>query len=471
MIANAKAGGEIILHGGSYAAGLTLAANTIQNVTDMVFEGGASYDVTTNDANVGAGKSLAVNAFFLLAGQALTFDGSAETDGRFSFIGGQGDDVLIGGARGDDFDIGARGGNDAVSAGAGSDKINGLMEGDQVDGGEGFDTVRASTEIDPVFDFTATTLVNVESLVLAGSTFNLNDGNVAAGKTLDVTGAPELFDGSAETDGHFHIVQNGGGSTWLGGALRDTIDVSQAIGTQAASGGGNDLFIAGAALSDNFFFDGGEGSDTLSVAGDYLGGYQFQDNTIVNVEKLALAGGNSYFFTSADGNVGSGQVLTVDLSALGSGDLVAFDGGAETDGNFVFLGGAGSDQFRGGQNDDAFTGGRGEDVFNGDGGADRFIYRGIKDTTVAAPDFIAGFSHIEGDAIDLSAIDANGNAAGDGKFHFIGTAAFSHTAGELRFEKTGGNTFITGDVNGDAVADFQIELGGKIGLHAADFIL
>ena len=42
-------------------------------------------------------------------------------------------------------------------------------------------------------------------------------------------------------------------------------------------------------------------------------------------------------------------------------------------------------------------------------------------------------------------------------------AAFSHTAGELRYEQISGNTYIEGDTNGDGIADFMIRADG---LHA-----
>ena len=43
-------------------------------------------------------------------------------------------------------------------------------------------------------------------------------------------------------------------------------------------------------------------------------------------------------------------------------------------------------------------------------------------------------------------------------FAFIGNAAFSHQAGQLRFESAGGQTAIYADVDGDGYADMQIVL-------------
>jgi serralysin len=59
----------------------------------------------------------------------------------------------------------------------------------------------------------------------------------------------------------------------------------------------------------------------------------------------------------------------------------------------------------------------------------------------------------------------------DDPFTFVGTAAFSGIAGQLRYEITDGNTLVTGDMNGDGFADFMIRLDGSHSLVAGDFIL
>jgi hypothetical protein len=56
-------------------------------------------------------------------------------------------------------------------------------------------------------------------------------------------------------------------------------------------------------------------------------------------------------------------------------------------------------------------------------------------------------------------------------FTWIGNAGFSSTAGELRFEYSGGDTHIFGDTNGDGTADIALVLSGEIALTVGDFIL
>jgi hypothetical protein len=81
-----------------------------------------------------------------------------------------------------------------------------------------------------------------------------------------------------------------------------------------------------------------------------------------------------------------------------------------------------------------------------------------------------------GDVIDLSRIDANALIDGNQAFDFVGSAAFSGSAGELRFENIslGGPIWIVqGDVNGDGVSDFEVILviSPADPITSSDFIL
>jgi serralysin len=78
-----------------------------------------------------------------------------------------------------------------------------------------------------------------------------------------------------------------------------------------------------------------------------------------------------------------------------------------------------------------------------------------------------------GDDIDLSTIDANDAAAGNTAFSFLTAsgAAFTGVAGQLRWQNFSSLTLVEGDINGDRVADFQIQLTGSKNLTAVDFIL
>ena len=123
--------------------------------------------------------------------------------------------------------------------------------------------------------------------------------------------------------------------------------------------------------------------------------------------------------------------------------------------------------------DDTIVGGGGADVLFGGAGADIFALAMLPDSTVdlAGWDTIGDFSTFAGDVIELSGIDANPGFGGDQAFTFIGTAAFSGMAGQLRAQVGGGATMVLGDVNGDNAADFAIKLTGSHVLSGANFIL
>ena len=54
----------------------------------------------------------------------------------------------------------------------------------------------------------------------------------------------------------------------------------------------------------------------------------------------------------------------------------------------------------------------------------------------------------------------------------INTAAFSiGVAGQLRYSVAGSTTLMEGDVNGDGIADFQLQLTGNHTFVAADLLL
>ena len=117
-------------------------------------------------------------------------------------------------------------------------------------------------------------------------------------------------------------------------------------------------------------------------------------------------------------------------------------------------------------------GGGGKDTLTGGIGNDRFGYAGTADSAVGAnADVITDFSHAQADKIDLAAIDANSDVAGNQAFSFIGTALYSSVAGQLRTSIVGSVTTIAGDVNGDGVSDFHIQLTGAVALVAGDFVL
>ena len=140
------------------------------------------------------------------------------------------------------------------------------------------------------------------------------------------------------------------------------------------------------------------------------------------------------------------------------------------DGNDIILGGIGNDVINGGIGNDQITGEGGGDTLAGGTGADVFIYTDIAHSAPALRDRLTDFVHLTDD-IRLTAIDANANAGGNQAFTFIGTSAFGGVAGQLRYGISGANAVVSGDVNGDSVADFQILLNNVAVLSSLDFFL
>jgi len=144
----------------------------------------------------------------------------------------------------------------------------------------------------------------------------------------------------------------------------------------------------------------------------------------------------------------------------------------------VITGDAGANALNGGGGSDVITGGLGRDTLTGGADHDVFYFKAINETPVGAgvrdviTDFQPGL-----DDIDLSTIDANPSKAGDQPFKFVGTQAFGGKAGELHYQTfdqpgtANDITVVSGDINGDRVADFEIEIAGLQKLTASDFIL
>ena len=163
---------------------------------------------------------------------------------------------------------------------------------------------------------------------------------------------------------------------------------------------------------------------------------------------------------------GTGNDLGNTIKGNSGANLIAGAGGNDTlyggAGDDILQGGTGNDVIRGGAGKDVIVGGAGVDVLTGDDSvhaADRFLFESAGDSGFGAGnrDVITDFDAY--DLIDLSKIDANTLAAGDQAFRYIGAAAFS-AAGQLRMEIVKGAAVLEADVNGDRVADFQIELTG-----------
>ncbi|HEY0028854.1 MAG TPA: ELWxxDGT repeat protein [Allosphingosinicella sp.] len=124
---------------------LTLGAGQLAGVERIVLYSGTflpggdpvSYRLAVDDSAVHPAEQLALSATSLLATESLTFNGSAELDGKFYIKAGAGADSLTGGAKADMLDGGA--GVDMLRGGDGKDWLVGGAGADLLEGGAGVD--------------------------------------------------------------------------------------------------------------------------------------------------------------------------------------------------------------------------------------------------------------------------------------------------------------------------------------------
>lgn len=203
--------------------------------------------------------------------------------------------------------------------------------------------------------------------------------------------------------------------------------------------------------------------DTMALSGDFSSGFILTHMNAA-ITELLLCDDHDYSLITHDDFVGAGARLTIHGERLAFGGHVMFDGSAETDGSFSFLGSENNDFFFGGAGDDLVRGGGGADTLTGRGGHDTFVYTAASDSTGPGYDTLADFDPKQ-DRIDLPGTvtglnlpiesgtlsTASFNAdLGAALSHLgVGYAAFyAPDAGDLA-----GNVFLVVDANG--VAGYQ----------------
>jgi Ca2+-binding RTX toxin-like protein len=354
------------------------------------------------------------------AGLAMAVAGGAGDDvlsNATTLDGGDGNDVLSGGVQldggaGDDVLTGATGlgaGRGVeISGGDGNDIIRGTIGADILDGGAGSDQVVYAS---------STQGVTVNLLLGIGT------GGDAQGDVL--TGIENVV-GSTHGDS---LTGSAAGDILYGLAGNDIL----------VGGAGADILFGGAGADQ---LDGGSGIDTAYYIGSVAG---------VHIDLGAH---------TASGGDAAGDTLTGIEQVYGS------------DAADTLTGDAGANRLWGAGGDDVLTGGGGRDNLQGGAGNDRFVYLSASDSTgdITTQDAIEDFR--SGDKVDVSAIDANGAGPGNGTFTFLGGGAFTGAGGELRVDAgPNGYLAVSGDIDGDKVADFTINVLSDHALTAADFVL
>jgi serralysin len=240
-------------------------------------------------------------------------------------------------------------------------------------------------------------------------------------------------------------------------------------GVLQSAPGGNRIFLT--------IWDGG-GNDTYDFT-QYTTGLRVNLNpgawTITSqAQRAKLSWDGSKL---AAGNIANALLYHGDLHSLienalgGSGNDLMYGNSVANRlqgnaGNDSMNGRGGNDILIGGSGNDALYGSSGADALYGNSGADMFRFGSVSDSLPTSrdtiKDFVRGIDHI-----DLRSIDANTKIAGNQAFSFIGRSAFTGSAGQLKFA----SGVLSGDVNGDKIADFAVNVTGLTTLYKTDFYL
>lgn len=332
------------------------------------------------------------------------------TGGNDQLIGTTADEIIKG-LDGNDYIYGA-GGADRLIGGKGDDALDG-SDGDNLAdtllGGAGDDRLGGGS-----------------GDILDGGTgtdfFALFLGDTTKGLKLDLDGLTSggilhLKDGT--------LVRNMESGKLNLGSGADKVSIGDAK-VAVYAGAGNDVLT------------GGDGADTLG------GG---ADNDTID-------GGKGSDWVSYQGVSGN---LHIDLNIQGEAQAVGGNGGSDVLISIENLqGGAGDDTLIGDSHDNKIDSYGGADTITGGGGADTFVFTYAGQSQAFSPVTITDLSN--DDTIDVSGIDADSTTDGDQAFTHV--AHFSHHAGELIVFKSGADTVVQMDTNGDGSADEGIVLNG-----------
>jgi VCBS repeat-containing protein len=365
-----------------------------------------------------------------------------------------------------------------ATGGTGNDLFffgSGFTSADAINGGGGTNTL----ELDGTYtggnalSISTGMMSNIQTLLLAANhsyNITLDAGVVTTGHTLTVSasglgsGDALTVDGSALTAGTLVIDAGAGVDNLTGGA-------------------GKNFFYLGANLTAADEINGGAGTTTVNLNGDYSGGLTFTSTTMVNVDTLSLSAGHSYDLVLNAATIGSGQTMTILGNMLGSSDNMTIDGSALTTGTLVVDGGAGTDIFTGGAGTNTFVmdgnfsaadqinGGTGTSAVHLDGDYSAGVtFTATTMTNISSLNLGSGFSYdltmnaatvangqtlaVQGGALGVGdSLTFNGAAVTDGGTFNIFGGAGSNTltggAGADTIHAGSGTSFITGGGGAD----------------------
>jgi Ca2+-binding RTX toxin-like protein len=463
----------------------------IENITGTAFDDNLNGDYNANSISGGDGADVIVG----WGGNDRLNGGN----GNDFISGGFGNSVMDGGAGDDTIGAGITG-NDTIYGGAGDDIIISSHNGSTavVHGGAGEDTLVLYCINGPDYINLAAGIANAPGQIVTfdgienatGDSYGDEIAGSAVANHLIGNGGPDMIFGYDGNDwlegdsGNDHLLGGAGNDLISGGTGADELNggtgfdtasyanASVAVAVDLAAGTGS----AGDALGDTLIsieaVDGSPYDDAISgfndpLKSDTLSGGSGNDNLVGRAAVDTLYGGpGSDVLSGGDGND----------RLFGGDDNDSLGGGNGAD---QLSGDNGDDVLSGGAGNDVLVGGAGRDILTGGLGNDTFRFYSLAEMGVgSARDLIQDLVQ-SADHIDLHMVDAKVLVFGNQDFTFIGNQGFTPSdalhphasAGQLHYFFSGTSTIIEGDVNGDAVADFQIAVNGNINFAASDFVL
>ena len=385
----------------------------------------------------GTGKREYVSSTLLDLGFQVTpgtagDDVIAATSSTLGYDGADGNDLIQGNALRNYILGGA--GYDTIFGGAGDDILLAGADGAEISGDGGNDRLFAEDSAASVMLYGGAGDDYLRALTTESATLHGGEGNDSI--TSYGSSSDDVIHGDA---GHDTIGAGGGDDLIHGGDGRDRITTQS--GKDTVYGGGGQDFIDGKNDHDRLY--GGADHDRIMGGGGF--------------DRLWGEGGNDTLY---GGNESSRPFDT-------SFDNDQLFGGA---GNDLIYGAKGDDLLGGGGGADTLVGGSGRDRMSGgaDTAADIFRFNAVTDSGLGAEadqivDFVSGT-----DRVNLTDLDADTLATGNQRFAFSETGAQANAVW-LRLE--GDMLYLSGDVDGDAVADFEIAFAHITTLAATDVML
>lgn len=399
---------EIVIDGGTGADTLSLQGTAIRYATLL---GGVGSDILNGGSSSGL----------------IFYEGGADSDTLTASSNAAALDIASFGTATQGIRIDLSLATLQETGGAGTDRLTNPLQFDGVSGSKFKDVIKGNSGDNLIGDFSA------------------------SGPFLYLAIEGDILDGM------------GGNDKLYGGSLDDFL--SGGDGNDVLYGFGGSDYLQGGLGDDSYL--AGTGTDTLSFS-DITAGVTFNTNLAGVAQNTVGAGIDTFFEANSieklEGGSG-GDKLTHNGQLFGAG------------GSDVLNGGSGFDSIQGGDGDDTISAGLNNDTLRGDGGRDRltgglgrdtFVYNFENESTVAAAgrDSIVDFNADSADRIDFNLYKSD---VVPRNLNFVGTGAFTGED-QIRYEQSGGNTFVYVNSNANLQADMAIAFFGVITFDAADFM-